>query len=162
MFKVKHLSTFFMATLLLALLSCNNENAASSATQVDSLTSPAPNSSIVPSDTTTAQIVEEEEIDDEPDDVRGFDFIGDYVGKDPNIKLELGGSGFQYFEGSQVKMKGGVTIWIVKPNSLIIALQPFGENKKVTEVLMGLDGHDNAQWVIWQADTLFRKPVVYP
>jgi hypothetical protein len=158
MYQVIHAKSFFMAAILLALLSCNNENANNSSNQlIDSVATQLPDTSVIQNDTLIAQTSEDEVDDGESDDVRDHDYNGDYVGTDPNIKLELIGSRLQYFEGSQVKMKGEAIIWEVNPNSLIIALQPFGKNKKVTEVLVGLDGHDKALWVIYERDTFFRK-----
>lgn len=158
MFKVKHLSVIFMATLLLALLSCNNQNVATSDNVVvDSVVAQAPNSSIVPSDTIMAQIVEEDEIDGEPDDVHDYNWNGNYIGSDPNTKFELDRGRFQYFEGPQLKMKGDLVIWEPKSNVLVMGLVPFGKNKKSIEIQMGIDGSDVAQWVVFEGDTFFRK-----
>ncbi len=158
MFKIKQLRPFFMATLLLALFSCNNQNVGTSDNVVvDSVVAQAPDSSIVPSDTTMAQIVEEGEIDDEPDDVRDYDWYGIYVGSDLNNKFEFDRGVFQYFEGSQVKMKGTLVLWDPEPNPMVMGLIPYGKNKKSIEIRMGLAEFDIAKWIVFEGDTFFRK-----
>jgi hypothetical protein len=111
--------------------------------------------------------MENEEDSEGPFEIE-YDYLGEYVGKDTSMKLILAEDGVSYYLGYQLKMKGNPIIsMFYDGDSGILYLSPYGREKKEIELYTHFKLDEaglirNAQWVIWQAETLYRKPVVKP